>query len=859
MSSTPTLVIVESPAKAKTIERYLGSGYRVLSSIGHIREIPPKDENAIDIANGFKTRYEVIPDKKKTVLELKRAVKQADAVWLATDEDREGEAIAWHLCEVLGLDLASTDRIVFHEITKSALEEAVRTPRRVDMNLVRAQQARQILDRIVGYELSPVVWRKVPGGKSAGRVQSPALRLVVEREREISAFESEAVFKVAALLSKDANLVAEVIAKHGGSSDAANVSAIDAAASTTADAKTDAATDSNPSIPDATADTELVKAELAMTLPDEKAAQAFLEKLIGATWQVTDIESKPATRNPPPPFTTSTLQQEANSRFGMSPRSTMSAAQALYQDGKITYMRTDSTNLSDQALGAIGKWISANLGTEYAHKRQYKTKSVAAQEAHEAIRPTDISVAEAGKNDFEKRVYQLIRSRTLASQMAAARLERTTVTIVASAAQDANERFAAKGEAVLFDGFLRVYGKSSEKYLPLLATGDELFPCDVTARQSFNKPPARYTEGTLVKKLEELGIGRPSTYATILDNIKSRGYVTVGEGEGKDRAVVQLKLIGSDLTRSILNEKTGADKGKLVPNAIGEVLSDFLLEYFKDIVDYGFTAQTETELDEIGSGKRDEISMLNEFYGPFHALIEASADIDRRSVSKMREIGIDAKSGKPVSARIGRFGPMLQLGTAEDDEKPTFAKLPDGMTIDTVTLEAAMEMFRLPRLLGQTNTGREVRANTGRFGPYIQVGKGRKGTADAAVFVSIPKTAVDDKGNALDPFNITLAQALVLYDEKLAKDAAKVIADLGCGIQVLNGRWGPYITDGKTNVTVSKINKDLDPATITLEQAKEALANPPTKRAKGKAAKAGGSGGGASGSGGAKSSAKTKK
>jgi DNA topoisomerase-1 len=509
----------------------------------------------------------------------------------------------------------------------------------------------------------------------------------------------------------------------------------------------------------------------------------------------------------------------------------MSAAQALYQNGKITYMRTDSTNLSNQALASIHDWIEQSLGSEYVQTRQYKTKSASAQEAHEAIRPTDISLEEAGSNDFERRVYKLIRSRTLASQMASAKLEKTKVISAASTAPAAEEHFEAKGEAVLFDGFLKVYGKSSEKYLPKLAAGDPLQALQVTARQSFANPPARYTEGSLVKKLEELGIGRPSTYATILDTIKARGYVNIGVGEGREREVVLLTLKDDQVQTTIETEKTGADKGKLLPSAIGEVLSDFLLEYFTQIVDYNFTAETESELDSIGDGKLDEVKMLSDFYGPFHALVEAGDSIDRKAVSKSREIGTDPVSGKPISARVGRFGPMLQLGEATDDQKPIFANLPEGFTIENVTVEAALEMFKLPRDLGQTSDGKDVRANVGRFGPYVQVGKGKKGTANAAVFVSIKK---DDP---FDPFSITLEQALALYQEKLEKDAAKVIADFGNGLQVLNGRWGPYVTDGKKNVTVKKVDKDLDPASITAEQAAQIIKDAPDKPGRGGTAK----------------------
>ena len=779
------LLIVESPAKAKTIERYLGSEFTVKSSVGHIREIPPKDEKAIDVDGGFVARYQVEPSKRKVVTDLKRAVRDADRVWLATDEDREGEAIAWHLAEVLGLDVATTKRIVFHEITKTALEEAVANPRTIDMNLVRAQQARQILDRLVGYELSPVVWKKVPGGKSAGRVQSPAVRLVVEREREIAAFKPEASFKVSAALMPADN---------------------DATTADNATENTDDAT---------------FKAELTRPLENEDTAHELLTALIGARWMVSDVTTKPGSRKPSPPFTTSTLQQEANSRLGFSARATMSAAQALYQAGKITYMRTDSTELSKAALGATAHFVRDTYGEEYVQTRQYPTRSSTAQGAHEAIRPTNIALESAGKNDFERKLYELIRGRTLASQMAAAKLEKTTVAITTVNADDTTiADFAAKGEAITFDGFLRVYGRNSEKYLPRMSAGDSLAARQVTARQSFSKPPkGRFTEGSLVKKLEDLGIGRPSTYATILENIKSRGYVKVGESSGKLRDVVELSLQENapEVTREVTTEKTGSDKGKLVPNAIGEVLSDFLLEHFSDIVDYGFTAQTESELDCIGEGDCDPKEMLADFYRPFHASIEAAATIDRKSVTKTREIGTDPKTGKVVSARVGRFGPMLQLGTAEDEDKPRFANLPEGVTIDTVTLDEALEMFKLPRMLGKTPDGQDIKTNIGRFGPYVQVGR---------TYASIKAPE--------DPFTISLETALELYDAKLKADAEKNIALFDSGIKVLKGRFGPYVTDGKKNVTIPK---DLDPHTLTEDQAREMLEKAPAKKKRATTAK----------------------
>ncbi|MBM3210227.1 type I DNA topoisomerase [Candidatus Saccharibacteria bacterium] len=755
------LVIVESPAKAKTIEKYLGKDFSVLSSVGHIRSIAKKTKDGtppIDVDNDFATTYEVDPDKKKVITELKKAVKAASDVWLATDEDREGEAIAWHLCEVLGLDPKKTKRIVFHEITKSAIEEAIKTPRFVDMDLVRAQQARQILDRLVGFELSPVVWKKVPGGKSAGRVQSPAVRLLVEREREISQFESSFQFKI----------TAEFIYNN-----------------------------------------QPIKAELPKRFALEEDAQTFLESLQGATFSVGQIATSPSSRNPAAPFTTSTLQQDANAKLGFGSKATMAAAQKLYQEGKITYMRTDSVNLSSQAVAQAAEFITSAFGKEYSQVRKFKTKSSSAQEAHEAIRPTNIAQEIASSNTYDQKLYDLIRRRTLASQMSPAKLERTTVTVDISTSD--SHHFEAKGEVILFDGFMKVYGGSKKEadLLPALTSGDQLALILAQARQTFSRPPARYTEGSLVKKLEELGIGRPSTYATIINTVQERGYAEKGEAEGTPREVVVLKLENNEVARTIDSEKTGSDRGKLIPTPSGELISDFLSDHFDQIVDYDFTANVEEFFDQIAEAKLDRTTMLKEFYKPFHQLIVESGGIDRTAVAKAREIGTDPKTGKTILARFGRFGPMLQLGTGENEDKPQFAPMPNGKKIDTITLEEALHAFKLPRLVGQTDDGQDIKANIGRFGPYIQIGK---------LYVSIKPH---------DPHEISLEDAKNLYAQKLKAEAEKNIADFGDGIKVLNGRYGPYVTDGKKN---AKIDKKTDPKTISHEQAKELLAGAVAKK-----------------------------
>lgn len=760
--SIKNLVIVESPAKAKKIGGYLGNDYTVMASVGHIRSIAtkvPKGQKAIDTDNNFETIYVVDSEKSKVVKELKNAVKNAETVWLASDEDREGEAIAWHLCQVLGLDPATANRITYHEITKSAIQEAIKNPRHIDMNLVHAQQARQILDRLVGFELSPVVWRKVPGGKSAGRVQSPAVRLLVEREREINAFKPTSTYKTTGNFSLN---------------------------------------------------NHEFKASLDTEFDTADSATNFLNNIAKSDFTVSEVKQTTGTRKPLPPFTTSTLQQDANSKLGFSASATMSIAQKLYQSGFITYMRTDSVNLSGQAIAQASEYIKATYGNNYHQVRNFQTKTAGAQEAHEAIRPTDLARESVPGDERTKKLYSLIRNRTLATQMADAKINRTSANITIS---NHSEKFIAKGEVVAFDGFLKVYGSSKDELLPDLAAGDKLEAVSITARQTFSRPPARYTEGSLVKKLEELEIGRPSTYATILSNIQTRGYVRKGESEGEEREIIEITLDKSGVSQHTTTEKTGATKGKLIPTDSGMVVSDFLVDYFNDIVDYDFTANVEKELDDIAADKLDKVKMLREFYDPFHAKIKESGQIERSAVAGQRLVGIDPKDDQPIYARIGRYGGMLQKGDSnQPDAKVTFANLPAGTTIESVTLEQATKMFSLPRTVGQTADGQEIVANIGRFGPYIKVGN---------LFVSIKPES---------PFEITEAKARELYQAKLDAEAAKHIAEWG-DIQVLNGRYGPYITDGTKNV---KIPKDIEPKSITEEQAKEILSKAPAKVVKAK-------------------------
>jgi len=756
MSKNPgkNLVIVESPAKAKTIGKFLGKDFVVKSSFGHIRDLPKKGLN-IDIANGFEPTYEISPDKKQVVAELREAAKGAE-VWLASDEDREGEAIAWHLATALKLDPAKTKRIVFHEITKQAIEHAVANPRTVDLNLVNAQQARRVLDRLVGYELSPVLWKKVRAGLSAGRVQSVAVRLIVEREREIKEHQAESSYKISAIFTVDGH--------------------------------------------------EL-KADLADKIPLKDDARKFLENCVSATFTVENIEQKPGSRNPGAPFTTSTMQQEAARRLGFSVKQTMTLAQRLYEEGHITYMRTDSTILSSFALKAAEDFIKKNYGDNYHQLRQYKTKNESAQEAHEAIRPTDFTKLEAGSDEQQRKLYQLIWQRAIASQMAPAATEKTEVTIGISTR---GEKLLAKGEILKFDGFLKVYGGGKDDtLLPPVQTGQQLPLASMTATETFSRPPARYSEAMLVKTLEELGIGRPSTYAPTISTIQTRGYVEKKDLEGVERTVQTITLAGDQITEETTTEVTGADRSKLVPTPIAEVTTDFLVKYFPRIVDYDFTATVEKEFDLIEEGKEEWRKVISEFYyQDFHPLIEKSEEATRAEVSQARELGIDPKTGKPIYARFGRFGPMLQRGETESDEKPTFAPLPAGTTIDTVTLEQALKMFELPRIVGTTEDGKEIKANIGRFGPYIQVEK---------TFVSIkPKS----------PFEITEAEARELYKAKLEQEANKYIKVFESGIQVVNGPYGPYITDSKKN---AKIPEGKDPKTLTEEECKKLLEEAPTK------------------------------
>lgn len=750
------LVIVESPAKAKTIEKYLGSSYTVKSSIGHIRGLPSKN-GSVDVANNFAPKYEVNADKKKVIAELKRDVKAADTVWLASDEDREGEAIAWHLAEVLKLDPKTTKRIVFHEITKGALDEAVKNPRTIDMPLVEAQQARQSLDYLVGFELSPVLWRKVRPQLSAGRVQSVAVRLIVEREAEIDAHTAESTFK----------LTTEFILSDG----------------------------------------TVLPAASAKKFQTAEEVKATLDAFAGSSFSVSDIAKKPGSRSPGAPFTTSTLQQEASNKIGYSPRSTMQLAQRLYEAGHITYMRTDSVNLSNQALGAMTEFIKSKYGEKYHQFRTFKSKSANAQEAHEAIRPTDVRTEFAGADEQQKKLYNLIWRRTLASQMAPATLENTTVTIQANGS---SEMLEAKGQVVLFDGFLKVYGRSGDDILlPALSTGDKLDMRSAEAIESLSRGPARYTEASLVRKLEEMGIGRPSTYASTINTIQTRGYVERGDLEGSECDIQKLTLKNSVVTQATEKYAYGKDSNKLFPTDTGKVVTDFLVKHFAEVMDYDFTKNIEEELDLIAIHKKDRVSVLKEFYAPFHKLVEASADISRAEATQTRHIGDDPKSGLPIFARFGRYGPMLQRGEQSDDPKPDFAPLPSGAKIETVSLDQALEMFQLPRLVGQTEDGKNIQANLGRFGPYIVIDK---------LFVSIKPH---------DPHTITLDEAKELYAAKLKTEAEKNINDFGDGVKVLNGRYGPYITDGKKN---AKIPKGTKPEAITHDQAKKLLADAPAAK-----------------------------
>ncbi len=748
------LVIVESPAKAKTIEKYLGSEYTVRSSFGHIRDLPKKGMS-IDKENGFIPTYEIPTDKKKVVAELRKLAKDA-TVWLASDEDREGEAISWHLCEALKLDPKTTKRIVFHEITKPAILEAIKNPRTVDLHLVDAQQARRVLDRLVGYELSPVLWKKVRPGLSAGRVQSVAVRIIVERERDIKAFESSSSFKI----------LAEFKLKDG----------------------------------------TILPAERKDKIESYAEALTLVNKSIESNFTITDVEQKPGTKNPSAPFTTSSLQQEAARRLGYGVRQTMTIAQRLYENGHITYMRTDSTNLSGQAISAATDYINKNYGDKYHQVRQFKTKNASAQEAHEAIRPTDINALERGDDGQQEKLYKLIWQRFVASQMSAASIQKTEITIAASGQ---SVPFLAKGEVLTFDGFLKVYGGGKDDViLPQVNNGDTPTLKGLEAHETFSRPPARFSEASLVKALEEMGIGRPSTYAPTISTIQTRGYVEKTDLEGRERDVRIIKLVESKVTEVTEQETTGADRGKLLPTAMAEMTTDFLVKYFAPIVDFDFTAKVEAEFDQIAEGKVAWNRMIGDFHKELVPLIANSADVSRSETSQARVLGADPKTGKPIIARFGRFGPMLQLGEVEgEEEKPKFAPLPSGTTLDTVTLDGALEMFKLPRLVGLTTDGREIKANIGRFGPYVVVGK---------TFVSIKPH---------DPLDIDLDTAREFIADKEKSAAENLISDFGT-IKVLKGRYGPYITDGKNN---AKIPKGTEPEAITEAEAKKLIADAPAK------------------------------
>ena len=745
------LVIVESPAKAKTIEKFLGKDFEVLSSYGHIRDLKKKDFS-VDIEHNYKPIYEIPADKKKLVETLKQEADKADMVWLASDEDREGEAIAWHLFEVLKLKPEKTKRIVFHEITKDAILHAIENPRDIDLNRVDAQQARRVLDRIVGFELSPVLWKKVKPALSAGRVQSVAVRLIVEREREISAFKPEAAYRV----------IGEFLLPGG----------------------------------------ESLKAELSQRLKTEDEAKALLEACKTARFSIGDVTVKPAKKSPAAPFTTSTLQQEAARKLGFSVAQTMMVAQRLYEAGHITYMRTDSVNLSSLAINTTKDEIVKTLGERYLHIRNYHTHTKGAQEAHEAIRPTYISHHEINASSQEKRLYELIWKRTIASQMSDAELEKTTATIAVSGRK---EHFVAVGEVLKFDGFLKVYMESTDdegdtegndKMLPALAKGDVLALSSVTATERFSQAPARYTEASLVRKLEELGIGRPSTYAPTISTIQQREYVEKGDRKGTERKYRMLTLHDGKIESGEKTELTGADKGKLLPTDIGVVVNDFLTEYFPDILNYNFTANVEQQFDDIAEGKTVWNDEIDHFYKLFHPVVESALALRLEHKVGERVLGTDPKSGRPVSVKIGRFGPLVQIGTPEDAEKPLFASLLKGQSMSTITLEEALKLFDLPRTLGDFE-GKTVVVGIGRFGPYIR---------HDGKYVSLPKE--------FTPQGVSLEDAIMLIQQKREQESQRLIKkfDEDDELELLNGRFGPYIAYKKKNY---KLPKGSEPASLT--------------------------------------------
>jgi len=742
---TKNLVIVESPAKAKTIEKFLGKDFTVKSCFGHIRDLA-KGDAAIDVANNFKPSYEVSEDKKAIVAELKKLSKDAEMVWLASDEDREGEAISWHLSEVLKLDEAKTKRIVFHEITKPAILKAIENPRHIDHNLVDAQQARRVLDRLVGFELSPVLWKKVKANLSAGRVQSVAVKLIVDREREINQFHSQSAFRILASFNV------------GG---------------------------------------KTMEAELGKRFDTEEEAYQFLEKCKSASFTIKQLEVKPTEKSPAAPFTTSTLQQEASRKLGYGVSTTMSIAQKLYEHGHITYMRTDSVNLSELAINAAKNHIINNFGESYSRPMRYSTKNESAQEAHEAIRPTYFENQDIDGTPQEKRLYDLIYKRAIASQMSKAKIEKTIAQIEISGL---SEMLLATGEVLKFDGFLKVYLESTDdeseddnsKMLPPLSVGEELNFIQMEAVQRFTRPSARYTEASLVKKMEELGIGRPSTYAPTISTIQKRGYVSKEDREGKDRQFVQLVLEKSTINKSVKTEKFGTEKSKLFPSDIGMLVTDFLNKHFDQIMDFGFTASVESEFDKIANGQLKWNKMIEKFYGPFHVEVTKTSETAERQNAE-RQLGLDPESGLPVFVRVGRFGPFAQIGESKEDakEKPKYASLRAGQLIETITLEEALDLFKLPRIIGVFEE-KEIKAAIGRFGPYL---------VHNSKFISIPKTD--------DVFEINLARSIELIENKRVSDANKLIKSFpeDESVKILNGRWGPYIGRGKDNFKIPKTEK----------------------------------------------------
>lgn len=760
------LVIVESPAKAKTIESFLGKEFLVKSSIGHIRDLPRKGGMAIDIENGFHPNYEISPDKKQVVAELDKLSKKADLVWLATDEDREGEAIAWHLTEALKLDKSKIKRIVFHEITKTAINNAVENPRNIDYQLVSAQQARRVLDRLVGFELSPVLWKKIKQGLSAGRVQSVAVRLIVERERDIQNFESSSAFRVTANFFNKKQ--------------------------------------------------KIFKAEAPVRFKTKAEAITFLNDCISSNFSITSLEKKPAKKSPAAPFTTSTLQQEASRKLGFTVGQTMSIAQKLYEAGKITYMRTDSTNLSEDAIKAAKDQITTAYGTEFSNPRKYTKKSKGAQEAHEAIRPTYMNDSAIDGDRNQQRLYDLIWKRTLASQMADAQLERTTAEINIS---NRDEKLVAKGEMVKFEGFLKVYLEGSDEeeeqkgILPKLEEGDAISMQEMQAVERFGKPKARFTEASLVKKLEELGIGRPSTYAATITTVQNRQYVEKGQREGVERQYCALSLKEGKVVEEIKTEKTGSDKSKLIPTDIGIVVTDFLMEHFQQVMDYGFTADVEKEFDEIARGEKKWNEMIGQFYADFHRRVEEVAETSERAKGE-RLLGQEPGTGENVYVKIGRFGPMAQIGEASDEKKPRFASLLADQSIQSINLEETLELFKLPRVVGEFE-GEEVIAAIGRFGPYLR----HKGK-----FISLKKTEGDE------PLTIEIARAVEVIELHRQAERDRIINRFEGDpvVQVLNGRYGPFIQIGegtRKNKQNVKIPKGTEPKSLTrdvcLELAKQ--------------------------------------